>query len=168
MSVLADPQFVYGVDCAGNQSSPGRIGSRQSIANYAHQLLLSGGTAGVDFNFPCQSAGALELDGLQVALRAGYVGGAGVDVSRKVFVPAAGGFARYLEVLTNRAPWDVTVRVRVSGWFDGAAVQPATAVSVVADDASGTRPSMGFVFGGEVGQPVVTATTDFQSGTTRT
>ncbi len=64
--------------------------------------------------FPCLPFAAL-VDSREPVLDAGYVDGVGLEVARKVFVPEEGGFVRYLEVLTNPFPVDVTVRVRVSG-----------------------------------------------------
>ena len=64
--------------------------------------------------FPCLPFAAL-VNSREPVLDAGYVDGVGLEVARKVFVPEEGGFVRYLEVLTNPGPVDVTVRVRVSG-----------------------------------------------------
>ena len=64
--------------------------------------------------FPCLPFARLESPNKPV-IEAGYVDGVGLDVARKMYVPEDGGFVRYLEVLSNRGPADITLRVRLSG-----------------------------------------------------
>jgi hypothetical protein len=72
---------------------------------------------GPTHTFPCLPFARLDSSETPV-LDAGYVDGVGLDVGRRMsFVRAGGGVAylRYLEVLTNRGPSDITVRVRLTG-----------------------------------------------------
>ncbi|MEN3340225.1 MAG: large repetitive protein, partial [Acidobacteriota bacterium] len=111
---------------------------------------------------------------------------AGLSVTRKVFVPADGYFARYLEILTNPSTAPITVDVRVSsnvqGNVNGTDSEPAIIATssgddqldvitpatrdrwVVVDDvqpgdpfAAGGLPSMAFVFDGANGATAVAA-----------
>jgi hypothetical protein len=71
--------------------------------------IVAGGTAarftGADF-------GTVEDKSREIVVSQDNVGG--LNVTRKVFVPAAGYFTRYLEVLTNPTTAPVTVNVRIS------------------------------------------------------
>ena len=71
--------------------------------------VIAGGTA---TRFTGGDFGTVEDQNREVAIHQDNVGG--LSVTRKVFVPASGYFARYLETLTNPADVPVTVDVRVS------------------------------------------------------
>ncbi|MEQ1868664.1 MAG: Ig-like domain-containing protein [Vicinamibacterales bacterium] len=71
--------------------------------------VIAGGTP---TRFTGASFGAVEDKSREVAVHQDNVGG--LSVSRKIFVPSAGYFARYLELLTNPTEASVTVDVRVS------------------------------------------------------
>jgi hypothetical protein len=88
--------FRYDVECDGSLLDGGNV-SRQFNDAYdgAYRLTLNGSVR----QFPCMVAGVTDPDGRQVTL--GPVSGGGLQVSRKIYSPAAGGFARYLEVLQN-------------------------------------------------------------------
>jgi hypothetical protein len=103
----------------------------------------------------------LEMGGRQAAYGPYALGG--VVAARKLFVPSAGGFARYLDTLTNTSTAPVTVNVRIEGSLGGVArviVDPATTGNTYAvtlsdpttisnsEDGPSTRPSLGHVFGG--------------------
>src|SRR4029079_5742188 len=64
-------------------------------------------------SFPCPNVGELEDVSREVAV--GPADLVAVTATRKVFVPAAGGFARYLEILTNPLVVPQTVTVTVEG-----------------------------------------------------
>ena len=74
--------------------------------------IVSGGTAQ---RFTGQSLGSPQLGGRQIAIQQQNL--AGLDVTRKVYVPRTGYFARYLEVLTNPTAAPITVDVRVTSNF---------------------------------------------------
>jgi hypothetical protein len=61
--------------------------------------------------------GALELSGRQVEIPPAAPHPSGLMVSRKVYVPQDGYFARYLEVLSNPTPAPVTVDVRLRSYY---------------------------------------------------
>jgi hypothetical protein len=73
---------------------------------------LSGGYSGAEilelngrnFNetFPCIGGAQTDLNGREIVL--GPAGLGGLVVTRKVFSPSSGAFARYLDVITNPTP----------------------------------------------------------------
>ncbi len=71
--------------------------------------VISGATA---TRFGGASFATVEDKGREISVHQDNVGG--LSVTRKVFVPAAGYFARYLEILTNPTDAPATVDVRVS------------------------------------------------------
>ncbi|MEO0322694.1 MAG: collagen-like protein, partial [Myxococcota bacterium] len=87
----------------------------------------------------------------------------GLRVARKVYVPAAGRYARFLEVLTNTTASDLSVQVEVSGDLgsDGDEVYgPASGGQVTlrdnadwhtsVEDGGGGDPALGFLYPGGV------------------
>src|SRR5262249_20049983 len=62
-----------------------------------------------------QTLAITELNGRQIGIT--QTGLAGLDVTRKIFVPADGYFARYLEILKNPGGSPVTVDVRLTSNF---------------------------------------------------
>jgi hypothetical protein len=80
----------------------------------------------------------------------------GVVATRRVFVPATGGFARYLETITNPSAQPVTIDVEINAALDGAVhllVDPAVtnntyAVTRATPTEDTTRPALAHVFGG--------------------
>ena len=97
--------FQYAVDCDGSLVAQPTGGVYTGAGGY--QLSINGH---IDF-FPCLRAGSLEAGGRQVVLGPATLGN--VSVTRKVFSPSTGGFARYLEYLTNPGTNPVTVRLEV-------------------------------------------------------
>ncbi len=151
--------FRYDVTCRGELLDGGTADRRLTDA-YTHAALLrvNGPT------LPCVSAARLEDGGREVVV--GPAGVGGLTVTRKVFVPAAGGFARYLELLQNptAAPLTATVEVRSTLGSDTATqviVAPAATGNTFAVT-SGTgaccRPALAHVFGGPGGRLAVAAT----------
>jgi hypothetical protein len=121
--------------------------------------------------YPCFSVGRTDPSGVQLSI--GTATYAGLSFARKVFVPASGGFARYLEVLTNptASPLTTTVQIETSiaaGDSTRVLVDPSSTGStyaIVDDSAPGSvRPTVAFVFGGANAPAAVTAT-NFVSGT---
>lgn len=69
--------------------------------------------AGAEMGFAGSSSAVRELDGRQLAIPLASTGG--LSISRKVFVPENGYFARYLELFSNRTPEPITIDVRIGG-----------------------------------------------------
>lgn len=76
---------------------------------------------GAPQTFTGATLGTRENAGREIAVRQDGVGG--LDVTRKVFVPATGYFARYLELLSNPTGEDVTVDVAVESRLYGGVLQ---------------------------------------------
>src|SRR5262249_28785018 len=99
----------------------------------------------------------------QVAL--GYVTLNSLQVTRKIYSPASGGFTRYLEVLTNPGATPVTTTVQVSGNLGSdndtrIVVTPAaTGFTYAATDQSGIccDPLLAHVFSGSTPHMAVSA-----------
>src|SRR5262249_9387709 len=113
-----------------------------------------------------------ELAGRQLAFDS--IGLSGVSAARKVFVPGAGGFARFLDTITNDSGADVTLEVQVEGALNcavkGIVVSSATGntYAVTASDtfsdnvASYDRPTLAHVFNGPAAAATVSSVS-FQS-----
>ena len=116
-------------------------------------------------------AGWLEESDRQIAIGPAPVGA--LALTRKVFVPAGGGFARYLEILTNPSAAPRTVTVEVASYL-GASGGPPSLVVVTAPAATNHTfaitdltgeccdPLLGHVFGGP--GAAVNAATHFAAG----
>lgn len=70
---------------------------------------------GDSFAFPCAEAARAELNGRQYVIGPAQI--AGVNITRKAFVPASGNFARYLEILSNPGTNPVTISVGQESFF---------------------------------------------------
>ena len=104
--------FRYDVSCDGELNDGGTVDRNFDDAyDGMYQATLSG----PDFvrQFPCLSAATFEAAGRQLVL--GPVTVHNLQISRKIFSPAAGGFARYLEVLQNPGTAPVVVSLAISG-----------------------------------------------------
>jgi hypothetical protein len=151
----------YSLSCAG--AAAGGPDGQTAFSASTLRLARPNGIALGDF--PCLPFANLSENSRQPLLDAGYVDGIGLDLARKIFVPADGTFARYLEVLTNRGPSDVTVRVRIVGALSNS----SPALVAPPDDSDNTFAAfnegnavLGLVFGG-FGAPV-TALPKFTNG----
>jgi hypothetical protein len=78
-------------------------------------LLLDIVSGGAAQRFNGQALGSPQLGGRQIAIQQENL--AGLNVTRKIYVPRAGYFARYLELLNNPTAAPVTVDVRVTTNF---------------------------------------------------
>jgi 5-hydroxyisourate hydrolase-like protein (transthyretin family) len=102
---------------------------------------------------PCITAAGLEDNGRELSLDGGMRDG--LHVTRKIYVPASGGFARYLEVVTNPGATARAVRVDISGghgnWSQQPAVvtSPSTTGNTYAVSQFASMGSVGFVFAGQ-------------------
>ena len=91
--------------------------------------------SGIATRFAGATFGTVEDKSREVAIHQDNVGG--LSVTRKVFVPAGGYFARYLELLTNPADAPATVDVRVSSHVlrnNGSDSSPAVITTSSGDD----------------------------------
>ncbi len=103
-----DDGFRYDVACDGTITYGGTFtGSLSNAFQVAYTLRINGQT------FQCEKAGISELNDRQLDI--GPAGLAGLMVTRKIFVPSNGGFARYLEILTNNSSVPVTASVELQG-----------------------------------------------------
>ena len=135
-------QFVVTCDGRAGAGANGVTTASTSAMEFARP---DGRTLG---SFPCLPFARLESPESPV-LDAGYVDGVGLDVARKMFVAPDGEFARYLEVLTNRGPADITVRVRLTGTIDDATlVVPPGQTNNTYALYSEVDATLGLVFGG--------------------
>lgn len=105
-------RFRYDVSCDGELNDGGTV-DRQF--NDAYDGMYQSSLSGPDFvrQFPCLNAATFEAAGRQLVL--GPVLVHNLQVSRKIFSPAAGGFARYLEVIQNPGTTPVVVSMTISG-----------------------------------------------------
>jgi hypothetical protein len=157
--------FVYDAYCSGELRSGGTTDGRLSDAYENHAYLRVNGS-----DPSGRLAAKLEMDGRQVVY--GPVEMSGIVATRKLFVPPAGGFARYLDTVTNPSAVPVTVNVQIEGTLGGVVhlvVDPATTgntYAVTLADATtvpllgsnpAIRPALAHVFGGPGGLVSVSA-----------
>jgi hypothetical protein len=104
--------FRYDVSCDGQLNDGGTVDRNFGDA---YDDMYQASLSGADFvrQFPCLSAATFEAAGRQLVL--GPVTVHNLQVSRKIFSPAAGGFARYLEEIQNPGTTPVVVSVTISG-----------------------------------------------------
>jgi hypothetical protein len=104
--------FRYDVSCDGELNDGGTV-NRQF--NDAYDGMYQSSLSGANFvnQFPCLNAATFEAAGRQLVL--GPVLIHNLQMSRKIFSPVAGGFARYLEVIQNPGTSAVTISVTISG-----------------------------------------------------
>lgn len=151
--------FRYDVDCDGGlRDGGGLVAGNAWLDAYDGAYRLSLGGAGM----PCQSFALTEDSGRELAV--GPAGVMGLQVRRKVFVPADGGYARYLEILSNPSAVPITLTARVSGRLapltrTTVEVPPAATSHTFAvtssRDLCRCHPALGHVFG-TIGAPLAT------------
>ena len=140
--------FRYVVECAGNLSGGGI-----SDGNEAYGTASNASLAGRGFpSWPCLPAAAAQ-GGRELEIGPRDV--VGIRMTRKVYVPPSGGFARYLEILTNPGDAPVTLPVSVDGvlasdWSTRIVASPASTGRTYAltDSSECCRPILGHVFAG--------------------
>ena len=86
--------------------------------------LVVGGAA---TRFLGNTVGSIEDQGREIAVRQQDV--VGLDVTRKIFVPKEGYFARYLETISNPTAAPITLDVRVTSYVRGGAINIITTSS---------------------------------------
>jgi hypothetical protein len=165
--------FSFDVDCTGEISSGGNSsGPYVRSYRYAAHALLEGNNSFPFCNYDIEYA-AIEQAGRQLTFGprptpGSYTNGV-VQTTRKIFVPQSGGFARYLEILTNPLSTPVTATVEIDGWSystpDTLADDPAnngSTFAVTQKTTDSVNPVLGYVFSG----PGVstTAVTNFVAG----
>jgi hypothetical protein len=102
--------FRFDVTCHGRIRGGGTTdGWWYDTYGDAFRLNVGGAT------FPCVTAGALEDGDRELVIDGGVL--EGIHVRRKIYVPETGGYARYLEILTNTLPTEQFVVVSLSGQF---------------------------------------------------
>jgi 5-hydroxyisourate hydrolase-like protein (transthyretin family) len=145
--VMESGGFRFDITCQGRISQGGRMDGSW-WGTYVNAFAMS-----VNSNQPpCVTAAALEDDHRELSLDGGMLDG--LHVTRKIYVPASGGFARYLEVVTNPGPTARTVRIDVAGGIGNSSQRPqlfrapsATGNTYAVSQFS-FMGSVGFVFAG--------------------
>ena len=107
--------FQYDPGCVGELRRGGTADGRLNGAynQDAYKLRVNGSRGS-----PGTTVARSELTGRQVVY--GPIGLSGVEATRKVFVPASGGFARFLDTITNPSAVSVTLTVQSAGSLGGA------------------------------------------------
>ncbi|MFZ4856964.1 MAG: carboxypeptidase regulatory-like domain-containing protein [Desulfuromonadaceae bacterium] len=90
-------------------------GSARVFGSTGAAVLALTPESGIPAAFAAVTSGTQEQSGREIALRQADV--AGLAVTRKVFVPLEGYFARYLEIFDNLTGFDKTVNVGVKNGF---------------------------------------------------
>jgi hypothetical protein len=174
-TLTLDAQYGNAVYFRANMD--GSDGFRYDVNGDA--TLASGGTTFPRLSSAYRSADSLQVNGLgfpsfdaapvdpirrQVTFGPASV--AGLLVTRKMFVPAAGGFARYLEIVSNPTTAPIMTTLAINGYY-GSGLQ--TRVVVAPSSTGGTYsvtdaggyccyPALAHVFQGS-GSPLVSAST---------
>jgi hypothetical protein len=133
-NLVGADNLSYGIGCGGGTTG----GSFDNLLP-ENTLDLNGEA---DF-LPCLAAGRLEADGRQLVIGPSSL--AGITISRKMFVPSAGGFIRYLEVLTNTTSSPVSLSAGQEGFLiAGEGLFPFTPINytLVVDPATTTNTYM--------------------------
>jgi hypothetical protein len=152
--------FLVDVDCTGAIRNGGYSNGGVTVRSYyyaAYALLNS--NYGFPFcNYNVESA-AIEQGGQQLTFgprpAPGSYSNGVVQTARKIFVPQNGGFARYLEILTNPFNTPVTAIVEMDSatpnYVDTLADNPAnngSTFAVLETTLDFTSPVLGYVFAG--------------------
>ncbi len=122
VSLLANPinlpvnrfdanNFLFDIQRSGSLDRGSRDVFGGDFGAHRGALLLEVLVGGVPVRFTGLTLGAVEDNGREVVIRQPNL--AGLDVTRKIFVPREGYFARYLELLTNPSSNPITVDVRL-------------------------------------------------------
>jgi hypothetical protein len=106
---------------------------------FSGPLNLSGGSlldivdSGTPIRFVGNTVGTVEDQGRELVVRQQNI--AGLDVTRKIFVPREGYFARYLELLSNPTAAPITIGLRVTSFIKDSLQTPTNIVSTSSGDA---------------------------------
>jgi hypothetical protein len=142
--------YRYQVDCQGNLNRGGTTdGSFDRAYWWSAYVLSVNGNA-----FPCADGARPSADGREVAI--GPYQLSGVQVTRRIYVPPSGGYARFIETLTNKGASDITLPVGIE-IYPGPAVgsnhivtapgATANRYAVTDNNAACCIPAIGHVFG---------------------
>jgi hypothetical protein len=158
--------FRYDIQCYGNLLNGGTVDQRLTNAyGGAYYLRLDG-----EF-FPCATSARLEENTRELVIGPAVV--RDLEVTRKVFVPTAGRFIRFLETLHNPTAMPITVSVDAYSILGASADTPvrvlvaptATNTTFAVTDQLGAccSPVLAHVFGGP-GAPVAVESTHLANG----
>lgn len=157
--------FRYDVNCQGGIQSGGAFfGFLNSAYSEAYSAKVNGET------FPCMDGSISDTGGRQVVL--GPMNAGGLLMTRKVFSPLQGGYARYLEELSNTTDLPITTSVQIDGAPNSSSngpivvVDPSTTSNTYAITANGTNTNccvIADVFAG-TSAPVGVSATQYQTG----
>jgi hypothetical protein len=135
----------YDVQCDGDLLDGG-YGPANDAYDGAYHVSVNG------VQFPCVSSGIPQLSGREVDLGPQTL--AGLQVTRHIYVPAEGGYARYLETLTNPTTTAVVVPVTVfsnlgsDSWTHIYIAPSANGNEYAVTQDDGHDPALAHVFGG--------------------
>src|SRR5262249_22679440 len=91
--------YRFDIDCDGEIDQGGRIyGTVGAGYSFGGEILELNGR-NFDEDFPCISGAQTDLGGREIIM--GPAGLGGLTVTRKIFSPVGGGFARFLDVISN-------------------------------------------------------------------
>jgi hypothetical protein len=156
--------FKYDSSCSAALRSGGMVnGSTAAPYQGAYSLRIDGGTPSTF------EATQVEMNGQQLVY--GPTELSGVLATRRLFVPVSGGFARFLDTITNPSGVPVTLDVQIEGTLAGIVgviVDPSTtgntyavtqATGSTGDAGSGSQnlPALAHVFGGPAATAPVSA-----------
>jgi len=159
MPLTGSDGFVYRPYCNGSLISGGTTDGRlaSSYSYYSYRVSIGGS------GLPCRISWPLEQQRQQIVV--GPVAADVLTVTRKLFVPAAGGFARFVDSLTNPTTNALTVDVEVNADLTtGSAARVVVAPSsssfyAVTDRTDGAAtPVLAHVFGGSGARATPSAT----------
>jgi len=110
-------QFIYFIGCSGE------------VRNTFDWTLKINGV-----RFPCIKGAAQEMGGRELRMTA--TDDSGLNITRRIFVPAAGKFARYVEILSNPTTAAIAVGVEIDGEEGGANFDELPPLHVLTDPAT--------------------------------
>jgi hypothetical protein len=102
--------YRYDISCDGSLLYGGKVTGAERAYNGGYTLQVNGGY------YPCMNAASLENSARQLVFGASVL--AGLEVTRKVFVPVTGGYVRYLEFLHNPSSQAVTMPLIINAGLD--------------------------------------------------
>jgi YD repeat-containing protein len=157
--LVGTDNFIYDAECSGDLMGGGTVdGFLNGAYDDAYRLELNAAL------YPCFPAGVPQQSNREIDFTQGALGP--LTVTRKVFSPSGGRFARYLDEITNPTSAGVSVTVSVdsllgSGTNTNIVVSPSqTSNTYAVTDANGVccSPSLAHVFSGSNPSVPVSAT----------
>ncbi len=149
--------FYYDAYCDGSIGSGGTLDGALTSYSYGGFLFSLNNNF-----FPCPIAEITPVD--PTTAQFGPAGLGGIQVNRKLYSPASGGFIRYLDTLTNPTANTLTVTVKIESFVNSSPrvfTSPSTTsgtFAIVDNAGACCMPVLGFVFAGPNSSTPVAAT----------